>query len=124
LRHVGCGSVITGVGILILTPIVPGLLAVTVVGIPLAVVLLSLYVAMLLMSTVMVGYRIGSWLFERIHRPQTSPWLRMPLGVFIVSLAISIPFAGPFVAIAVLIAGTGALVLEQRDLFKPRAFAA
>jgi hypothetical protein len=71
---------------------------------------------MLLMSTVMVVYRIGSWLFERINRPQTSRWLRMALGVFIVSLAISIPFAGPFVAIAVLIAGTGALVLEQRDL--------
>jgi len=102
---------------------VAGVLAVTLVGIPLALVLLSLYLAILLLATVMVAYRIGSWLFERINRPQASPWARMALGVFVVSLAISIPFAGPLFAIAVLIAGAGALVLERRELFKSPALA-
>ncbi len=90
------------------------------IGIPLAMVL---YLAVLLLSTVMVAYRIGTWLFERLHRPQASSWARMALGVLIVSLILSIPFAGPLFAIAVLIAGTGALVLERRALFKPSALA-
>jgi hypothetical protein len=116
-------SALTGLAVLIFTPIVAGILAVTLIGIPLAMVLLSLYLAVLLLSTVMVAYRIGTWVFERMHRPQASPWARMALGVLIVSLALSIPFAGPLFAIAVLIAGTGALVLERRDLFKPAPLA-
>ena len=123
LRTRPSGSALTGLGVLIFTPMVAGVLAVTLVGIPLALVLLSLYLAILLLATVMVAYRIGSWLFERMNRPQASPWARMALGVFVVSLAISIPFAGPLFAIAVLIAGTGALVLERRELFKPPALA-
>jgi hypothetical protein len=47
----------------------------------------------------------------------------MALGVFVVSIAISIPLAGWLLVIAVLIAGTGALVLERRDLFKPTPMA-
>jgi hypothetical protein len=116
-------SALTGLAVLIFTPIVAGLLAVTLIGIPLAVVLMALYVALLLLSMVMVAYRIGTWLFERIDRPHASSWARMALGVLVVSLAISIPFAGPLFAIAVLIAGVGALVLERRELFKPPALA-
>jgi hypothetical protein len=112
-------SAMTGLGVLIFTPMVAGLLAVTLIGFPLAILLLSLYLAVLLLSTVMVAYRIGTWLVERMNRPHASPWARMAFGVLLVSLAISIPFAGPLFAIAVLIAGTGALVLERRELFKP-----
>jgi cytoskeletal protein CcmA (bactofilin family) len=116
-------TALTGLGVLIFTPVVAGLLAVTLIGIPLAVVLIALYVAVLVLSSVMVSYRVGTWLLERMNRPQASSWARMALGVFVVSLAISIPFAGWLLVIAVLIAGTGALVLERRDLFKPPAVA-
>jgi hypothetical protein len=101
---------------------VAGLLAVTSIGIPLAIVLMTLYVAIVLLSSVMVSYRVGSWLFERMHRPQASAWSRMALGVSVVSLAISLPFAGWLLVIAVLIAGTGALVLERRELFTSSAW--
>jgi cytoskeletal protein CcmA (bactofilin family) len=110
------GSALTGVIVLVFTPMVAGVLAVTLVGIPLALVLLSLYVAGLLLAIVMVAYRVGTWVLDRIGRPQASPWARMALGVFIVSLALSIPFAGALLAIVALIAGTGALVLERRSL--------
>jgi cytoskeletal protein CcmA (bactofilin family) len=117
------GSTLTGLGVLVFTPMVAGVLAATLIGIPLAIVLISLYVAVLLLSLVMVAYRVGTWLIERMNRPQASAWTRMALGVLVVSLAISIPFAGWLLAIAILIAGTGALVLEQRALFKPPAVA-
>jgi len=116
-------STLIGLAVLILTPIVAGILAVTLIGIPLAIVLMALYVAVLLLSIVMVAYRIGTWVLDRLHRPGASPWLRMALGVLVVSLAISIPFAGPVIAILLLIAGTGALVLERREPFRPPAVA-
>jgi cytoskeletal protein CcmA (bactofilin family) len=117
------GSALTGLGVLIFTPMVAGVLAVTLIGIPLAIVLMALYVAALLLSSVMVSYRVGTWLLERMNRPRASSWVRMALGVFVVSLAMSLPFAGWLLVVAVLIAGTGALVLERRDLFRPAAVA-
>jgi cytoskeletal protein CcmA (bactofilin family) len=123
MRMKPSGSALTGLGVLIFTPMVAGLLAVSLIGIPLAIVLMALYVAVLLLSSVMVSYRVGTWLFERMNRPHASSWARMALGVFVVSIAISIPFAGWLLVIAVLIAGTGALVLERRDLFKPTPMA-
>jgi hypothetical protein len=117
------GSVLTGLGVLVFTPMVAGVLAVTLIGIPLALVLVSLWLAVLVLSLVMVAYRVGGWLLERMNRPQASPWTRMAVGVLVVSLAISIPFAGWLLAIAILIAGTGALVLERRTLFKGSAVA-
>lgn len=111
-------TTLIGLCVLVLTPIVVGILAFTLIGIPLAIVLSALYVAVLLLSIVMVAYRVGTWVLDRMHRPQASPWTRMAVGVLIVSLAISIPFAGPVFAILALIAGTGALVLAGRELFK------
>jgi hypothetical protein len=109
-------TAVTGLGVLLLTPIAVGALAVTVIGIPLALVLLSLYVAVILLSVVMVAYRVGTWSLDRLHRPAASSWARMTLGILLLSLAMSIPFAGWVLALVVLIAGTGALVLERRTL--------
>lgn len=117
-------SAVTGIAVLLLTPLVVGVLAVTVIGIPLALVLLSLYVAVLLLSVVMVAYRVGSWSLDRLHRPTASSWARMTVGVLLLSLAMSIPFAGWALAVVVLIAGTGALVLERRALVTPPTTAA
>jgi hypothetical protein len=114
------GSIFTGLGVLIFTPMVAGMLAVTLIGIPLAIVLGALYVAILLLSTVMVSYLVGTWLLERRARPHASPWARMALGVVVVSLAMSIPFAGWALSVIVVMAGMGALVLERRDLFNVR----
>src|SRR5262245_20871561 len=108
-------SILTGLGLLILLPIVIGLLAVTVVGIPLAVLLAALYAAALVLSTIAVAFWIGSWVMERLHRPNASPWARMALGALIVSLGLSLPTAGWLVGMAVVVIGAGSLVLEWRD---------
>ena len=107
-------SILSGLFVLVVVPIVAGALAVTVIGIPLAIVLFAFYIATLLLAGVFVSYRTGDWLMERFHRMKSSTWTRMILGVLIISVGITLPIVG-FVVVTtlVVIVGAGALVMER-----------
>ena len=108
-------SVLSGIFVLLVIPIVAAALAVTVVGLPLALVLFAFYIAMLLLAGVFVSYRTGDWLLTHLHRMQSSVWIRMILGVLIISIGMTLPAVGLAVTAIVLILGAGALVLERRS---------
>jgi len=107
-------SVLSGIFVLLVIPIVAAALAVTVVGLPLALVLFAFYIAMLLLAGVFVSYRTGDWLLTHLHRMQSSVWIRMILGVLIISIGMTLPAVGLAFTAIVLILGAGALVLERR----------
>jgi cytoskeletal protein CcmA (bactofilin family) len=117
-------SVLAGAVVLVVVPIGILALAVTLVGIPLAAVMLALYILFVMLSGVFVSHRVGGWLLERAHRTNSSPWARVTLGALIVSLAITVPMVGWVMALVVIVAGTGALVLEQRTFARPAQGAA
>jgi hypothetical protein len=106
-------SVLYGLLVLVLLPIAIAALAVTLIGIPLAIVLLAFYIAILALSGVFVSYRVGDWLMTRLHRMQVSIWTRMLLGVLLVSLGISLPAIGIVLTAVVVILGSGAFVVER-----------
>lgn len=106
-------SIAAGLGVLILVPIVAGALLFTLIGIPLAVVLFTLYVAALVLALVFVGYWLGTWLLERAGRPAASRWARLALGVLLISLAFSLPVVGWLIGVAAVVAGAGSLALER-----------
>jgi hypothetical protein len=108
-------SILYGILVIVVIPIAVAALAVTIIGIPLAIVLLAFYVVALLLSAVFVSYRTGDWLVAHLHRIQASIWVRMILGVLVISLAISLPMVGMVFTAIVLILGAGALVLERRS---------
>jgi hypothetical protein len=108
-------SILSGVFILVVIPITVASLAVTLIGIPLAIVMFAFYVATLLLAGVFVSYRTGDWLVERLHRMQTSLWVRMILGVLVISFGMSLPTVGLIFTAIVMIVGAGALVLERRS---------
>ncbi len=112
-------SMLTGLMLLVLTPLAIGLLAVTVVGIPLAAVLLALYLVVLAVSGVFVSYEVGTWLLDRMGRYGARPWQRLALGAAIVSLAVSLPAIGWLFALLVVLLGMGALFLERREARAP-----
>jgi hypothetical protein len=91
-------------------------LAITLVGLPLAAVLAAIYVLLLALSGVFVSYRLGEWLLDLAHGTTASRWARMALGTLVVSLGVTVPFLGGAVAAVVVIAGAGALAIEERDL--------
>lgn len=107
-------SALTGLLGVLLVPVLFGLLLVTVIGIPLAIVLFALYLVALLLSGVFVAYHVGTWLLDALHRQHASRWLRMVAGVFLVSLLVSLPWIGGIAQLIVLLLGFGALVLERR----------
>jgi cytoskeletal protein CcmA (bactofilin family) len=113
-RHFGY-SLLAGLAGLILIPLVCVLLAVTVIGIPLAIVLFALYCVAVLLSGVFVSYLIGGWLRGRLKRPETSPYGRLAVGALVVSFFASLPLFGWIVQALVLVIGFGALILERRD---------
>jgi hypothetical protein len=115
MRTRAWASVLSGIVLLIVIPVAVFALAVTIIGIPLAIVIFALYIAALLLAGVFVSYRIGDWLLARLHRMQSSIWVRMLLGVLVLSLAMSLPAVGMIVTAIVLIVGAGALTLERRS---------
>jgi hypothetical protein len=86
-----------------------------VIGIPLAVILTAAYVIALILSAAFVSYRIGLWVFDRLHRTGVSRWSAMVVGALLVSLGVSLPFVGWLVALAVVLTGAGALAVDWRD---------
>jgi cytoskeletal protein CcmA (bactofilin family) len=115
LRSRTLASVLAGLLVLIVVPIVIGVLLVTVIGIPLAIVLTAMYVAALVLSAAIVSYLVGRWLLDRAHRAGASRWAAVALGALVVSLGLSLPFVGWAVALAVALTGAGALAMEWRD---------
>jgi hypothetical protein len=113
-RHFGY-SLLAGLAGLILIPLVCVLLAVTVIGIPLAIVLFALYCVALSLSGVFVSYLIGGGLRGRLKRLETSPYARLTIGALVVSFFASLPWVGWIVQALVLIIGLGALILERKD---------
>jgi hypothetical protein len=109
-------SLLVGVIAVALIPLGIIALAVTLVGLPLAAVLTAVYVLLLVLSGVFVSYRVGEWLLNLANGTTASPWARMALGALVVSLAVTMPFVGWAVAGVVVIAGAGALAIEERDL--------
>jgi len=119
----------SGLGVLFLlaTPVAAILVCITIVGIPVGIAALFLYVIALYSAQVFVG----SWLGERILGAAVGfgPALgRLALGLAIIRLLRLIPFLGALVAAIVLVWGLGALVLTlyryMRPQFAPAAAAA
>jgi hypothetical protein len=103
-------SILSGIAAIVIIPLAVAMLAVTVIGFPLAVVLSAVYILVLALSSVFVSYRTGEWV---LHRIWSSRWAFMILGVAIVSAGMSLPNFGWAIGLLVMITGAGALVLER-----------
>ncbi|MGQ3328942.1 MULTISPECIES: bactofilin family protein [Halorubrum] len=109
-----------GVGLLALiaAPIALALVAITIVGLPLALVGIAAYVVALWVGSVYGRYALGSWVLARLGRPNR--WAALLLGVVGVALIGLVPWAGGLVELLVLLLGLGALGLGLRDRYRGR----
>jgi len=111
-------SLLTGLLGLILIPLICLVLVITIIGIPLAVVVIALYAVALLLSGVFVSYQVGGWLLRRLKRPDVSPYARLAIGALAVALLASLPWIGWLFQLLILMVGLGALLLERRDSYQ------
>jgi len=98
------------------TPIALLLVALTVVGIPIAVAGLAVWALCLYLAKIVVGAAVGVAI---LGRPEESQWreFALPLiaGLTIISVATAIPVLGGVLGFLTLLVGVGALVLQVRE---------
>jgi cytoskeletal protein CcmA (bactofilin family) len=107
-----------GVGLLALigTPVLLVLVAVTVVGIPLALAGTAAYVVAIWVGSVYGRYALGSLLLDRLD--VSNRWLALLGGVLGVAAIGLVPWVGGLADFLVLLLGIGALGLALRDRYR------
>ncbi|MDT3437240.1 polymer-forming cytoskeletal protein [Haloarcula sp. 1CSR25-25] len=109
-----------GVGLLTLVggPILLAVIAVTIIGIPLAVIGAFAYGLAVWVGLIYGEYAVGAWAVRRAGRDDR--WLALVAGIVGFSVLGAIPVLGGFLVFGALLLGLGALVLELRDSFRSR----
>jgi len=111
-----------GAGLLILTPIVLGILALTLIGIPLALIGLCVYFIALYFSKIIVGFVLGTYIIGaikgRTYVHGASLILVMVVGISVFWLVSSIPFIGFVISLLGMIWGLGIIVRLKMAVLK------
>ncbi len=104
-------SLLTGFILLVVVPVAALLVAFTVVGIPLSIVAVLLYLATLYPGQIFPAMWLGEWVMRRLGRSGTppSPYLAMTVGVILFAIVLAVPFIGWLLRLVALLAGFGAL---------------
>lgn len=111
-------SLLVGFILLVVVPVAVFFVTVTLVGIPLALILLVSYVIMIYVSRVFVGLAIGRWIFRKLGRPQMSLYVDLLVGLLILWLLSAIPYVGWVVRLAAVLLGLGALASQRYSLMR------
>ena len=101
-----------GVAALFVTPIAALLLAITIIGVPLAIVLILCWIVSLIVSPIFAGYALGMGLAKAMHW-QFSFWrhfIPLILGLLVIALLWWVPLLGGLVMFAAVVFGLGALL--------------
>ena len=100
-----------------MVPFVILLLLITVLGVPVALILLVVYVIAIYVTKAYVGYWLGDWLLHLARGVRTHWFWGLLLGVVLISLVALIPYLGFLVRLAVVLFGLGALLLAISNAY-------
>lgn len=109
-------SALIGFAGLFLTPIIVTVMFMTVVGIPLAILLLLAWIVTLLLTGPTAAYFVG----KKVWKNSKSTMLTMLIGSLLVITSYIIPVVGVFVMLVVGVIGEGALLSELFNVSKPQ----
>jgi cytoskeletal protein CcmA (bactofilin family) len=113
-------SLLWGFIALVCIPVAALILMISIVGIPLALLVVLLYLALLLVGYVGSGVALGQWALGRFKADAAARtgWRIAAAMAAVLALALlgSVPFVGGFVALVAVLAGIGGIAL----LFAPR----
>jgi len=109
-----------GLGVAIGIPIVLVLTAITIVGIPLALVGALIAVVAAWIGAVYGQFAVGTWIVSLVDGSGDSGWGALVLGVLLVSLFGLVPVLGGIVQLLVSLLGLGALAFGLRTQWRGR----
>ncbi|MTI71964.1 MAG: hypothetical protein FH751_17085 [Firmicutes bacterium] len=93
-----------GIAISLLTPIISLLLIFTIIGIPIGIILLTIYIILLYLSYLPVSIWLGGKLLNK-----SNPLIKMIIGLLIIFTLSFIPYLGTIIKIITIIIGLGTL---------------
>jgi cytoskeletal protein CcmA (bactofilin family) len=104
-------SLLIGLAVLVLVPLIAVLLMVTVIGIPVGLLALLAFPLLLLVAWVLAAFAVADWLFNRgrAEHSFTGRLLLLLAGLGVVTLAGIVPVVGALVWLLVMLLGLGAL---------------
>lgn len=111
-------SLLLGFIALVCIPFVALISMITLIGVPLALLVIALYLALLLVGYVSTGICLGAWILARLKSDRVDARLwrigAAVLGVFTVSLLGRLPYVGVLAVFGSLLLGLGAVLLQAR----------
>lgn len=105
-----------GLATFVLVPILAVVLAITLVGIPLAIIMLFLGLILVMVGKIYAVTAIGQWLLAKSKQKQNL-WLSFFVGMAMYSLLLLMPFIGIFIRFIALTVGAGALVISKKNTY-------
>ena len=113
-------SGLLGLGTLFLVPVASVFMLATVLGVPLALLSMTVFFALLMVSYVAAGAAIGDWFLKRLQ-PAQAGVLRWKIGaaiggILLLALISEVPFLGPLAVFATFLMGIGAVGLYLNAL--------
>lgn len=100
---------VVGLGTLVATPVALVLVAITIIGIPVALTGFVGYGLAIWLGAIYGRYLVGAWLCSLADLDNR--WLALLVGVFVVAAAVRVPAVGGLADLAALVWGLGALAL-------------
>lgn len=107
-------SALYGLIFLILVPIVSILLLATIIGLPLGLIFILLYILAIYLSKIFVGLLLGKYILGE----KTKVAISLALGLLILTLLFKAPIVGGFISFVSIILATGAMALEKYQKLK------
>jgi len=114
-----------GVLLLLLVPLVILIVCLTIIGLPIGLIGLALYLAVLYASQIFVGLWLGRWVLAWLQR--TAKWARVPgfdywalaigLAIIWIVRALPIPLWSALLGLAIIFFGLGALWLTWQHIY-------
>lgn len=108
-------SALIGLAILVATPLIVFFFFLTVIGIPLALILLAVYLIALSLSVIFGAVLIGELLYKKILKKPSNIFITLIIGLIIFTLLAGLPYIGMFVSFVFIISGLGALFLTIKN---------
>lgn len=111
-----------GVGFVLSLVFIPALivLAITIIGLPLAGIFLLLFILNVYLTKIVVGLAFGNWIKDKFGWKNTSQFAAFVLGLLGIYFLKEIVIIGFFVSLIVLWVGLGSLLLYYQSILSPK----
>lgn len=103
-------TILLGLAALIFTPIIILFFALTIIGLPLALIILAAYLILLLISVVVSSFFVGDLILKSFIKKSVNPFLILLAGLFIFTLLTALPYLGGGLTLFFITYGLGGLL--------------